>query len=163
MRLHDSRTGRVRPFEPLRAGEVRMYHCGPTVYKRQHIGNFRAFVLADLLRRSFEMQGLSVLQIMNITDVGHLTEDDVADASGEDKLQKEAARRSLDPTLRGRVAVVAAGTLVAFALPAALTFAESLTGGRSPQNALALTGMVFPLAVAYGLSSMVPGAAAADA
>ena len=74
-----------------------MYNCGPTVYKRQHIGNFRAFLMADLLRRTFEMLGLRVTQIMNITDVGHLTEDDVADASGEDKLQKEAARRSLDP------------------------------------------------------------------
>ena len=74
-----------------------MYNCGPTVYKRQHIGNFRAFVMADLLRRTLEMLGLRVTQIMNITDVGHLTEDDVADASGEDKLQKEAARRSLDP------------------------------------------------------------------
>ena len=97
MRLHNSLTGRVEPFEPLHPGEVRMYNCGPTVYKRQHIGNFRAFVMADLLRRTFEMLGLRVTQIMNITDVGHLTEDDVADAAGEDKLQKEAARRSLDP------------------------------------------------------------------
>jgi len=97
MRLHDSKSGRVREFEPLHPGEVRMYHCGPTVYKRQHLGNFRAFVLADLLRRTFETLGFRVLQIMNITDVGHLTEDDVADASGEDKLQKEAARRSKDP------------------------------------------------------------------
>ncbi len=97
MRLHNSLTGKVEEFTPADPGAVRMYHCGPTVYKRQHIGNFRAFVLADLLRRTFEMQGRSVTQIMNITDVGHLTEDDVADASGEDKLQKEAARRKLDP------------------------------------------------------------------
>jgi cysteinyl-tRNA synthetase len=97
VRLHNSLTGRVEPFEPLHPGEVRMYNCGPTVYKRQHIGNFRAFVMADLLRRTFEMLGLRVTQIMNITDVGHLTEDDIADAAGEDKLQKEAARRSLDP------------------------------------------------------------------
>jgi cysteinyl-tRNA synthetase len=97
VRLHNSLTGQVEPFEPLHPGEVRMYNCGPTVYKRQHIGNFRAFVMADLLRRSFEMLGLRVTQIMNITDVGHLTQDDVADAGGEDKLQKEAARRSLDP------------------------------------------------------------------
>lgn len=74
-----------------------MYNCGPTVYKRQHIGNFRAFMMADLLRRTFEFQGLRVLQIMNITDVGHLTEDDTADASGEDKLQREAKARALDP------------------------------------------------------------------
>ncbi|MDH5305973.1 MAG: hypothetical protein OEW02_02210, partial [Myxococcales bacterium] len=97
MQLHNSLTGRVETFVPLREGEVRMYHCGPTVYKRQHIGNFRAFAVADLLRRSFETLGYRVLQIMNITDVGHLTEDDAADAQGEDKLQREAERRSLDP------------------------------------------------------------------
>ncbi len=97
LRLHNSLTGRVEELAPQRPGEVRMYHCGPTVYKRQHIGNFRAFLLADLLRRTLELSGLRVLQVMNITDVGHLTEDDVADAGGEDKLQKEAARRRLDP------------------------------------------------------------------
>jgi cysteinyl-tRNA synthetase len=97
IRLHNSLSGRVEELSPRVPSEVRMYHCGPTVYKRQHIGNFRAFVLADLLRRTFEARGLRVVQVMNITDVGHLTEDDAADASGEDKLQKEAARRKLDP------------------------------------------------------------------
>jgi len=97
MKLYDGLRREVREFEPLHPGQVRMYHCGPTVYKRQHVGNFRAFLLADLLRRSFEYLGFEVLQVMNITDVGHLTEDDAADASGEDKLEKEAARRALDP------------------------------------------------------------------
>ena len=97
LKLHNSLTGRVEEFVPLHPGEVRMYNCGPTVHKRQHVGNYRAFVMADLLRRTFEYLGYRVTQIMNITDVGHLTEDDVADASGEDKLQQEAARRSLDP------------------------------------------------------------------
>ena len=97
MKLHNSLSGRVEPFVPVHEGEVRMYNCGPTVYKRPHIGNYRAFVLADLLRRTFEQLGYRVTQIMNITDVGHLTEDDVADAQGADKLQQEAARRSLDP------------------------------------------------------------------
>src|SRR5574339_239595 len=97
MRVHNSLSGRVEEFVPLRAGEVRMYNCGPTVYKRQHVGNFRAFALADLLRRSFEFIGLRVTQIMNITDVGHLTEDDAADAQGEDKLEREARQRALDP------------------------------------------------------------------
>jgi len=76
LRLYDGLSRSVREFVPLRPGEVRMYHCGPTVYKRQHVGNFRAFLLADLLRRSFEFLGYRVLQVMNITDVGHLTEDD---------------------------------------------------------------------------------------
>jgi len=96
MKLHNSLTGAVEEFVPLRAGEVRMYNCGPTVYKRQHIGNFRAFAMADLLRRSLEYLGFSVTQVMNITDVGHLTEDDRADALGEDKLQREAERRARD-------------------------------------------------------------------
>ena len=69
-----------------------MYNCGPTVYKRPHVGNYRAFLMADLLRRTFELLDYRVTQIMNITDVGHLTEDDAADAQGEDKLQSEAAQ-----------------------------------------------------------------------
>jgi cysteinyl-tRNA synthetase len=97
MRLYNSLSREVEEFVPLVEGEVRMYNCGPTVYKRQHIGNFRAFIMADLLRRTMEYQGLKVTQIMNITDVGHLTEDDVVDSQGEDKLQKEAARRKMDP------------------------------------------------------------------
>jgi cysteinyl-tRNA synthetase len=97
VRIHNSLSGRVEELVPLRPGELRMYNCGPTVYKRQHIGNFRAFSLADLLRRTFEYLGWRVTQIMNITDVGHLTEDDLADAAGEDKLEREARRRELDP------------------------------------------------------------------
>ena len=97
MRIHNSLTGRVEEFVPLEPGKVRMYNCGPTVYKRAHIGNFRAFLTADLLRRALEYLGFEVAQVMNITDVGHLTVDDVADAAGEDKLQEEAGRRGLDP------------------------------------------------------------------
>jgi cysteinyl-tRNA synthetase len=97
LELYDSLRGRLEAFEPIRPGEVRMYNCGPTVYKRPHVGNYRAFLTADLLRRTFELLGYRVTQIMNITDVGHLSEDDVADAAGDDKLQREAARRSLDP------------------------------------------------------------------
>jgi cysteinyl-tRNA synthetase len=97
LELYDSLRGRLEAFEPIHPGEVRMYNCGPTVYKRPHVGNYRAFLTADLLRRTFELLDYRVTQIMNITDVGHLTEDDVADAGGDDKLQREAARRSLDP------------------------------------------------------------------
>ncbi|MHC4957396.1 MAG: cysteine--tRNA ligase [Planctomycetota bacterium] len=97
MRLHNTMTGKVEEFVPLEAGKVRMYNCGPTVYKRNTVGNFRAYVMADLLRRALEHLGYEVTQVMNITDVGHLTEDDVADAQGEDKLQKEARERNVDP------------------------------------------------------------------
>lgn len=95
--LYDSRQRKLVPFEPLTPGKVSIYNCGPTVYSDAHIGNFRAFVLADLLRRTLEWEGLEVTQVMNITDVGHLTEDDRADAGGEDKLQKKAKELGWDP------------------------------------------------------------------
>jgi cysteinyl-tRNA synthetase len=95
IRLFNSMTRRLEVFEPLRPGHVSMYHCGPTVYSSPHIGNFRAFLLADLLRRLFEDRGFAVRQVMNITDVGHMTDDD--EDRGEDKLEREARRARLDP------------------------------------------------------------------
>ena len=74
-------------FKPIKPGEVRMYNCGPTVYNYPHIGNFRSFIFADVLRRVLEYNDYEVKQVMNITDVGHLTSD--AD-EGEDKLEKRA-------------------------------------------------------------------------
>jgi cysteinyl-tRNA synthetase len=73
------------------------YSCGPTVYSFAHIGNFRSFLMSDVLRRVLERNGYEVRHVMNITDVGHLTEDDVADATGEDKLQKAAREMGWDP------------------------------------------------------------------
>ncbi len=87
-------TRQKEEFRPLEKGTVRMYHCGPTVYQRPHIGNYRAFLFADLLRRIFDARGLAVTQVMNLTDVGHLTDD--AD-DGEDKLQKQAEKEKVDP------------------------------------------------------------------
>ena len=94
LRFFDTLTRQKRPFEPRLAGEVRMYNCGQTVYARPHIGNLRAFLFADLIRRWLEVRGFTVHQVMNITDVGHL----LADAEeGEDKLEAEAKRKALDP------------------------------------------------------------------
>ncbi|HVB34404.1 MAG TPA: cysteine--tRNA ligase [Patescibacteria group bacterium] len=62
-------TGQKEPFEPLHAGEVRMYTCGPTVYDSAHIGNFRTFVFQDVLRRFLHARGYRVKQVMNLTDV----------------------------------------------------------------------------------------------
>src|SRR3990167_1555646 len=91
--LHNTLSGVKEEFTPLKAGEVRMYNCGPTVYGYQHIGNMRAFVFDDTLRRVFEYNGYKVKQVMNITDVGHLTGDNEGDASqGEDRLEKAAAK-----------------------------------------------------------------------
>jgi cysteinyl-tRNA synthetase len=76
-------------FKPLKAGQVGLYTCGLTVYDRGHIGNFRSFLFADVLRRMLEKSGYQVTHVTNITDVGHLVSD--AD-EGEDKLEKGARR-----------------------------------------------------------------------
>lgn len=87
------------PFVPLDpAGRrVLLYSCGPTVYSYAHIGNFRSFLLADLVRRLLNRRSFEVRHVMNITDVGHMTEDHLADASGEDKLSKAARELGWDP------------------------------------------------------------------
>ncbi len=94
IRLHNSLTRSLEELRPRVPGHVTMYHCGPTVYSSPHIGNFRSFLFADVLRRFVEDQGLAVTQVMNITDVGHLTLDDVE--GGEDKM--EAASRKAGKT-----------------------------------------------------------------
>ncbi|MCB9885162.1 MAG: cysteine--tRNA ligase [Planctomycetes bacterium] len=94
IRLHNSLTRQLEELRPLRPGTVTMYHCGPTVYSSPHIGNFRSFLFADVLRRFVEDQGLAVTQVMNITDVGHLTLDDIE--GGEDKM--EAASKKTGKT-----------------------------------------------------------------
>ncbi|NCF99259.1 MAG: cysteine--tRNA ligase [Planctomycetia bacterium] len=97
LKLWNTMANALVELEPIHAGEVRMYNCGPTVYSDPHIGNFRSFLMADLLRRACDQRGYKTTQIMNITDVGHLTTDDVADATGEDKLEKKAREEGLDP------------------------------------------------------------------
>ncbi len=75
-------------FTPLHPPHVDIYSCGPTVYRDIHIGNFRSFMTSDWLRRMLEYNGYDVLLVRNITDVGHLQNDDVE--TGEDKLENEA-------------------------------------------------------------------------
>lgn len=76
-------------FEPIKKGEVKMYTCGPTVYNYPHIGNMRTYVFEDVLKRTLEYNGYKVNHVMNITDVGHLTNDR---DMGEDKIEKEAKK-----------------------------------------------------------------------
>ncbi|OYW16148.1 MAG: cysteine--tRNA ligase [Novosphingobium sp. 12-64-8] len=85
--LFNSLTRRAEPFVPVHPGEARVYSCGPTVYNYPHIGNMRAYVFADILGRTLSFKGYKLTHVINITDVGHLTDD--ADA-GEDKLEKAA-------------------------------------------------------------------------
>ena len=89
-RLYDTRLRGVVPITPASAGLLRMYVCGPTVYRPAHVGNMRAYVLPDLIRRNAERHGLSVVVCQNITDVGHLTGDDEIDSDGEDKVLAQA-------------------------------------------------------------------------
>ena len=91
LRLYNSRTRQLETFEPLHGNEARVYTCGPTVYNYPHIGNMRAYVFADTLGRVLRFKGYDLKHVINITDVGHLTDD--ADA-GEDKLEKAASERA---------------------------------------------------------------------
>ncbi len=87
--LYNSLTRKKEAFKPLKKGNVGMYTCGPTVYWYQHIGNLRSYLFADLLKRTLLYNDYNVKQIINITDVGHLTSD--AD-EGEDKMEKAAMK-----------------------------------------------------------------------
>ncbi len=91
LKLFNSLTRQIEPFLPVHEGEARVYSCGPTVYNYPHIGNMRAYVFADTLGRALTFKGYKLTHIINITDVGHLTDD--AD-SGEDKMEKMAAEKA---------------------------------------------------------------------
>jgi cysteinyl-tRNA synthetase len=76
LRLYDTRTRRVEDIVPARPGDLRLYCCGPTVYRYAHVGNLRTFLLGDLIRRTAELRGLRVTMVQNITDVGHMVDDE---------------------------------------------------------------------------------------
>ncbi len=97
LRFYNSLTKKKETFQSLHDKEVTMYNCGPTVYFYIHIGNARSFLFSDILRRWLEYHGYRVKQVMNITDVGHMTADDTLEAKGEDKLEKEAKKEKKDP------------------------------------------------------------------
>ncbi len=92
--LHNSLSGKKERLDDLLKvpGQVNIYSCGPTVYDYAHIGNFRSFLMADLLTHVLEYAGYNITKVQNITDVGHLTNDDLADADGDDKVAKKAAQ-----------------------------------------------------------------------
>ncbi len=91
--LTNSLTRTKEKFIPLKDEEVGMYTCGPTVYNYATIGNFRTYTSADILFRVLKFNGYKVDYIMNLTDVGHLTGDNLGDAdTGEDRMVKEAAK-----------------------------------------------------------------------
>ena len=87
--LYNTLTRKKEEFTPLHPPKVGFYSCGPTVYHDAHIGNLRAFVFADTLKRILRADGYRVFHVINITDVGHLTDDG---DDGEDKMEKGARR-----------------------------------------------------------------------
>lgn len=100
MKFYNSYSKKLEEFT-VENNTVRMYNCGPTVYDYAHLGNFRSFLFADLIRRYLEFKGYEVKQVMNFTDVGHMTQDDLEPAregSNQDKMALAAQRTGItDP------------------------------------------------------------------
>lgn len=92
--LYNTLSRQKSEFKPLEGNKVKIYSCGPTVYSYAHIGNFRAYVFMDTLRRVLKENGYSLKHVMNITDVGHLESDS---DEGEDKMEKAARKENKDP------------------------------------------------------------------
>lgn len=93
LKIYNSLSRQIEDFKPLHPSNVGMYTCGPTVYDYVHIGNFRTYTTADFLLRALKFNGFDVTYIMNITDVGHLTGDNLGDAdTGEDRMEKASKR-----------------------------------------------------------------------
>ena len=87
LNLYNTKSRSVEPFVPLNASTVTMYACGPTVYDYTHIGHMRKYIGDDIIRRTLTLLGYEVNHVMNITDVGHLTNDS---DHGDDKFEKKA-------------------------------------------------------------------------
>lgn len=90
LRLYDTKARRVEQVVPDGARGLRMYTCGPTVYRFAHLGNLRSYLLSDMIRRVCERHGLRTVVCQNITDVGHLVDDAEIDPTGEDKILRQA-------------------------------------------------------------------------
>jgi cysteinyl-tRNA synthetase len=115
LRLYNTLNKQVEAFRPIDPAHIRFYSCGPTVYDFAHIGNFRSFLFSDVLRRFLESPLCEldsaarlhagprrVTHVMNITDVGHMTDDSDADGGGEDKMT-EAGRRIAEAKKSGKL------------------------------------------------------------
>ena len=97
IRLHNTLTRRTEPLVPLEPGRVGIYTCGSTVYKYAHIGNLRTYLFGDLLHRTLEYLGYEVRYVKNITDVGHMRDDQLDAIDGEDKIELAAETEGKSP------------------------------------------------------------------
>ncbi len=103
LKLYNSLTKQKEDFDLPKSKEILMYDCGPTVYGKPHIGNLSRYIMSDILRRYLEYKGYKVKQVMNITDVGHLTADDLESSDeGEDKIIAKAKKEGKDPLVIAR-------------------------------------------------------------
>ena len=96
LKFYNTLTKQIEEFKPLVEGKVGMYNCGPTVYNYAHIGNLRAYIFADILKRTLTHAGYEVTQVINVTDIGHLSSDN---DDGEDKMTKALVREGKPLTL----------------------------------------------------------------
>lgn len=94
LKIYNTLSRSLEEFKPIEEGKVSFYHCGPTVYSAQHIGNLRATTLGDFIRRSLQYLGYEVRHVRNYTDVGHLVSDG---DEGEDKMEKGVRKEGLQP------------------------------------------------------------------
>jgi cysteinyl-tRNA synthetase len=95
VRLYNTLSREVEEVVPVEPGQVKMYACGPTVYRYVHLGNLRTFMLADLIKRALEFEGHDVTLVQNITDVGHMTDESSPEAV--DKMQLAVEDEGLQP------------------------------------------------------------------
>lgn len=94
LKFYNTMTRKKEKFKPIDKGKVKIYSCGQTIYEDMHIGNARAYISWDILNRYLTWKGYDVSHVLNITDVGHLTDD--AD-QGEDKVEKSAREKNIEP------------------------------------------------------------------
>ncbi len=95
LRLYNSLSRQIEDFKPINPPHVTMYACGPTVYQFSHIGNFRSYFTADILVRALKHSNFDLKYVMNITDVGHLTGDQMGGGdTGEDKIEQAARKEN---------------------------------------------------------------------
>ena len=94
LKIHNSITNKKESFKPIEKNNVGMYVCGPTVYSNAHLGNCRTFISFDLIFRYLTHLGFKVRYVRNLTDVGHLENED---DTGEDKVSKKARLEKIEP------------------------------------------------------------------